>query len=260
MNIADARRPNEIIYLDQPEKVSMADSWFDYGTANHFWVRHRNAVLDRNFGKALRRADQVGEIGCGSGLILNYIAQRYGKAVDGFELNLHALQQCPPLPGQLHIYNIFSRHPSFIEKYDLLMLMDVIEHIEDEVEFLITVGQHLRPNGHVLIGVPMRQHLYSAYDKADGHYRRYSQERLKSITLASGFEIEQFIQWGHAYLPLLLLRKFMLKNVSGDDAIRQGFSISPAANVLLSGLRLLDIFPTFGWTGASGMLMARKSE
>ncbi len=250
--------PNAIVQLDPPAVVSMADAWFEHGTADHFWVKHRNAVFDRHFQSIVRSAAQIGEVGCGSGLILSHLAHTYQKAADGFELNLHALNLCPQLPGNLYIYNIFQRHPDLVDRYDLLMMMDVLEHIEDEVSFLQAVQDHLKPGGWLIIGVPMRQHLYSTYDQADGHFRRYSPQYLRSVVDRAGFGVQKTVQWGHVYLPILLLRQQMLKNVSGDAAIKQGFAISPGGNRVMSWLRYLDVLPTFGMTGASSLLLARK--
>lgn len=250
---------NQIITISNPASVSMADSWYQYGTDDHFWVRHRNIVFDRHFGSLIRSVEQIGEVGCGHGLLLSHIAKAYNQAADGFELNLNALKLCPPVPGNLYVYDIFVRHPEFTNKYDVLILMDVLEHIEDEEGFLKAVQDHLKPGGFLIIGVPMRQHLYSAYDKADGHYRRYSSRYLRSTVKSSGFQIRKVVEWGHSYIPILMLRKWMLRNSSGSEAIQQGFAISPTLNQVLSQLKYLDYFPTFGITGASSILLAQKT-
>src|SRR5512147_2270341 len=124
---------NPIITLSEPLSVSMADAWYQYGTSDHFWTRHRNAVLDRHFGRLIRSSGAVGDVGCGHGLMLSHLASAYGKAVDGFELNLTALKLCPQIPGNLYLYDILSRNPQLVGNYDLLTLMDVLEHIEQEV-------------------------------------------------------------------------------------------------------------------------------
>ena len=249
---------NRIIHLNTPCSVSMADDWYDYGTMDHFWVRHRNAVFDRHFGDIIRASQFIGEIGCGNGLMLSYIASQYKKAADGFELNLSALDLCPTIPGTLYVYDILSKNPHLVEKYDLIMLIDVIEHIEDETPFLLAAREHLKPGGLLIIGVPMRQHLFSAYDVAAGHYRRYSTRNLKSLVQNSGFEVKKIVQWGHLYIPLLMLRKYMLAGAKEEDVIRKGFGSSSIINTCLSPLRYLDFIPTFGITGTSSFLLAQK--
>lgn len=249
---------NQIIYLSDPSSVSMADEWYDYSSSKHFWVKHRNLVFDRNFRNVIRNSELIGEIGCGNGLIISHIDRLYQKAVDGFELNLSALEICPTVPGNLYIYDIFDRNPELVEKYDLLMLIDVIEHIEDEKPFLLAVREHLKPGSFLMIGVPMRQELYSAYDIAAGHYRRYSTKSLKSLVQSCGFEVKQIIHWGQVYIPLLMLRKAMLAGMKKEDVIRKGFGVSNLMNACLSPLRYLEIIPTFNMTGTSSFLLAQK--
>ena len=252
---------NEINFLNEPLPVSMADEWFIHGTSNHFWVRHRNELIEKKFGILISKSNEVGEIGCGSGLVLSYLSRNLRRKIDGFELNLNALRLCPKIDGSLYIYDILQRQASYLEKYDLLMMMDVLEHIENEQEFLYAVRDHITPQGYLIIGVPMRQHLYSAYDRADGHYRRYSQPYLKSVVESSGFDIIDVVQWGHAYLPLLLLRKVILgSRVTGDQAVKQGFAISPIMNKLLGFLKYLDHVPFLNITGSSSMILAQKKS
>ncbi len=250
---------NEIHFLNEPLPVSMADEWFVHGTADHFWVMHRNLLIATKFSHCIKLADNIGEIGCGSGLVLDFISKKFNKHVDGFELNLKALKLCPKVSGSLYIYDVLRRQEELLGKYNFLIIMDVLEHIENEHEFLSAVSDHISPMGYLLVGVPMRQHLYSAYDRADGHYRRYSQEYLKLVVESSGFDIVDVVQWGHAYLPLLLLRKLILgSRVTGDQAIKQGFAISPIMNKLLGLLKYLDHVPFFNITGSSSMILARK--
>ena len=251
---------NEIKFLNEPSPVSMADEWFAHGTSDHFWVRHRNELIRKNFGNFISESNEVGEIGCGSGLVLSYLSKTLHRKIDGFELNLNALRLCPKVDGALYIYDILQRQAAYLEKYDLLMMMDVLEHIKNEQEFLCAARDHIIPQGYLLIGVPMRQHLYSAYDRADGHYRRYSQKYLKSVVESSGFNIIDVVQWGHTYLPLLLLRKIILGDrITGDQAIKQGFAISPSMNKLLGTLKYLDGVPSFSMTGSSSMVLAQKN-
>lgn len=249
---------NRIITLSNPTPVSMADSWYQHGTSEHFWVRHRNVVFDRHFSPLIRNVDQIGEVGCGHGLMLHHIAETHRKPVDGFELNLMALELCPPVPGNLYVYDILSRSSELVNKYDVLILMDVIEHIEEEVKFLEAVRDHLKVGGFVIVGVPMRQHLYSAYDEADGHFRRYSSRYLRSVIECAGFQVQKVVEWGHVYIPLLMMRKLMLQNSSGSTAIQKGFAVSKPLNQALSLLKYLDFIPTFNLTGASSLVLAQK--
>jgi 2-polyprenyl-3-methyl-5-hydroxy-6-metoxy-1,4-benzoquinol methylase len=62
--------------------------------------------------------------------------------------------------------------------YDLILYIDVVEHIEDDAADLERACRHLKPGGALAIIVPAFQGLYSPFDRAVGHYRRYSKKRL----------------------------------------------------------------------------------
>ena len=59
------------------------------------------------------------------------------------------------------------------------MLLDVLEHIENDKEFLILIKKKLKINGRLLITVPAFEKLWSSEDDAAGHFRRYTIERPK---------------------------------------------------------------------------------
>lgn len=64
---------------------------------------------------------------------------------------------------------------------DLVLLMDVIEHVEDDFRFLSSFAAALRPDAHLLVTVPAHPELWSAHDVASGHWRRYTLERLERV-------------------------------------------------------------------------------
>jgi hypothetical protein len=90
-----------------------------------------------------------------------------------------------------------------------LLLFDVLEHIEAEDEFLQSAKFHLTDSGTLLVNVPAHQFFHSDYDRAAGHVRRYSANRLASVAEKNGFKISALSYWGLPLVPLLLARKGM---------------------------------------------------
>ncbi|CAN5676999.1 hypothetical protein BH10CYA1_BH10CYA1_55380 [soil metagenome] len=68
------------------------------------------------------------------------------------------------------------------EAFDTILYIDVLEHIEDDKSEVISAVEHLKSGGFLVILSPAHQFLYSPFDKAIGHHRRYSLESLKAIT------------------------------------------------------------------------------
>ncbi len=68
------------------------------------------------------------------------------------------------------------------ERFDAIIYIDVIEHIEDDAEQLRTAVHHLKPDGHLVVLAPAFPSLYSRFDAAVGHYRRYTRASLVALT------------------------------------------------------------------------------
>lgn len=198
-----------IIYLTKPTPVSMGDWWFDIATEKHFWIRRRFDVMTRLGDTVLRSSKSVAEIGCGHGLLQKEVEDGYRIPVTGFDLNEFALQKNVSRMSPLYCYNIHQRNPEFDARFDLLFLFDVLEHIEGESDFLQAVRFHLTDFGSLLVNVPAHQFLYSDYDRAAGHIRRYEAKRLADLAEKNGFKIRAMTYWGLPLVPLLLARKVL---------------------------------------------------
>jgi len=67
------------------------------------------------------------------------------------------------------------------QKFDCILLMDVIEHIDDPSSLLLKAKNSLNKNGKILINVPAFQHLYSKFDRDVGHVKRYNKKTFLEI-------------------------------------------------------------------------------
>lgn len=66
-------------------------------------------------------------------------------------------------------------------RFDTILYIDVLEHIEDDAAELRKAAARLSPGGHLIMLVPAMPALYSAFDAAVGHWRRYDRARLRTI-------------------------------------------------------------------------------
>lgn len=90
---------------------------------------------------------------------------------------LLALQK---LPGLCTVFHGYTSDIKEI-KFDTVIYIDVIEHIEDDRGEIAIASHLLKKNGRLIILSPAHNYLMSAFDKAIGHYRRYSDRSLMSI-------------------------------------------------------------------------------
>jgi SAM-dependent methyltransferase len=75
------------------------------------------------------------------------------------------------------------------KKYDAIIMINVLEHIEDDVSALRELRKSLVPGGHLLIYVPAMPSLFSKLDKEHGHFRRYTRKKFIERLQEAGFEI-----------------------------------------------------------------------
>lgn len=102
----------------------------------------------------------------------------------------------------------------------LIFLLDVIEHIENDTDFLkqLSTQTYVQTNTLFFITVPAYQSLFCNHDKWLGHYRRYSQKQLKKHIEQSGLS---YITGGYFFTSLLLPRFLQKKiqNLKKDETI-----------------------------------------
>ena len=71
------------------------------------------------------------------------------------------------------------------QQFDTIIYIDVLEHIDNDVEELNEAARHLRPGGHLIVLSPAHQRLFSPFDAAIGHFRRYNRPMLRTISPSS---------------------------------------------------------------------------
>ena len=138
------------------------------------------------YARALRRfiTGDVLEVGAGLGATSRFLCngeQRSWTCLEpdaGLHAQLEASLRASPLasPGRAVLGTVASLPPE--ERFDAILYVDVLEHIEDDRGELAGSAARLRAGGHVVVLAPAHQALYSPFDKAIGHFRRYSRPSL----------------------------------------------------------------------------------
>ena len=85
---------------------------------------------------------------------------------------------------------------NFSYKFDIVILGEILEHIEQDIDFLIKTSNFLKENGTLLISVPYDKKLWNKTDEMVGHYRRYSKSEIFTKLHNSGYRVKRYIVWG----------------------------------------------------------------
>jgi 2-polyprenyl-3-methyl-5-hydroxy-6-metoxy-1,4-benzoquinol methylase len=202
------------------------EQWYNAASEDHFWMEWRARVL----GEHLRRLGLdpnaplfVFDIGCGRGAVQRRLNRSTAWIVDGCDLNDQAIARNTGHRGCTLNYNIFDKSPELQGRYDVVFLLDIIEHVEDPVAFMNAAAFYSKPTGVIVINVPSVPSLASAYDQAVGHLRRYTKTSLRRDMADAGLEIIRIAYWGMSLLPLLALRK-VLTSFKTENLIARGFN------------------------------------
>lgn len=250
-----------VIFKSAPLTGIMAEQYFDLATPSHFWCRRRFEVLRKLAGDRLRSATEVGEIGCGNGVLQRQIEDAYDLAPAGFDLHEAALRHNMCRRGKVYCYDIHDRAEEFRKAFDVLLMFDVLEHIADEDRFLESARFHLADGGCIIINVPALQWLYSPYDRIQGHQRRYSLDALYEVAYRNGFRVSGSTYWGGPLVPIVALRKAMLTIGKAQlDNYSTGFDPrGDLINTCLYGLSRCEFLPQ-RIAGTSAMAVLETSR
>jgi len=164
-------------------------------------------------------AGDVLEVGAGLGATSRFLCtghQRSWTCLEpdpGLHRQLESSLDVNPLacPGRALLGTVASL-PSE-DRFDTILYVDVLEHIEDDRGELTGSAARLRPGGHVVVLAPAHQGLYSPFDKAVGHCRRYSKRSLLAAAPATLRPVAAYyldaVGMAASLANRLLLRAFM---------------------------------------------------
>jgi len=172
------------------------------------------------------------DIGCGSGRLSKTLLNRGFKVV-AIDTDYKAVEIAKKKGITAFVSDINEWATD--EKFDCIVLGDVLEHIEDDNSAMRKVHGMLKPNGCIVVNVPSYPFLFGKHDVALGHKRRYTDNELKTKLKAARFKIEYFRHWNLLAFPITVLTK-----ISKKDYPHETISNITALSKLLEKLLLLE--------------------
>ncbi|WP_404336282.1 class I SAM-dependent methyltransferase [Sphingomonas sp. MMS12-HWE2-04] len=185
----------------------------------HWWYRARRDILSdylTRWGNVPEDA-RILEIGCGTGHNLPMLAQ-FGQ-VDAIEIDpaarAKASERLGKPVGTAPLPELSGVAPG---SYDLVAVLDVIEHVEQDVAALASIARALKPGGKILITVPAHQWMWSAHDVVNHHKRRYSKASFQAALKAAGLEGHKLGYFNSLLFPVAVAARFAGKLMGKDDS------------------------------------------
>lgn len=191
--------------------------------STHWWFVARRRILDSLIRRVVRppRDARILEVGCGTGHNLEMLG-RFGT-VDASELDPTARALASRRLGREIAPAALPDLSAFPEShYDLVALLDVLEHVSDDQAALGAIFGRLKPGGKLLVTVPGNPWMWSAHDEAHHHHRRYRQGQLAEVARAAGFEVDLLSPFNSLLFPLIAAARLAGKltgRETADDAM-----------------------------------------
>lgn len=183
----------------------------------HWWFDARRVIIHTMIERlvTLPPAARLLEAGCGTGGNLEMLS-RFG-VLRAFELDATARAGATQksglavaegaLPGPL---------PFGEERFDLIGLFDVLEHVEDHEGALAALAQRLSSTGCVVLTVPAFAWLWSAHDTRHHHFRRYTKASLRAVAHKAGLRVEHAFYFNSALFPVAVAGRALKRLVKSD--------------------------------------------
>jgi SAM-dependent methyltransferase len=192
---------------------------------SHWWH-----IAKRTLIKSFIQGDHLNILVCGigGGMICQEL-KKSGHRVVGIDISrasceyAHKQMGIPVINGDLEMLLPFIK-----EYFDIVVIADVLEHLDNDSQLLKEISLCLKPRGLVFITVPAYQHMLSIWDKRLQHKRRYSLTDINKKIFESGLSIKKVSYFHMLLYPFVYLYRKTLNLSKDGDSAKSDFSIFPS--------------------------------
>ena len=187
--------------------------------SRHWWFTARRRILDGVIERVVKppKDARILELGAGTGHNLAMLS-RFGT-VEASELDPIARQLASDRLGRPVVEAALPDLSMFqAGSYDLVALLDVLEHVPDDEGSLRSIKQLLKPGAALLLTVPINPWMWSAHDVAHHHHRRYRKQEIRKLAEDAGYAIDLISPFNSLLFPPIAAVRLAGKLTGKDDS------------------------------------------
>jgi len=184
----------------------------------HWWFLVKRKIIAYIIDKKVKKNENsiLLDFGCGTGGNLYELSKKY--TTYGADMSELAINFCK----KRNLNNIFTNDHFFNNleykgKFDIITILDVIEHIDEDQKLLESLRDLLTEDGSIVITVPAYQFLFGPHDISLMHKRRYVKKSLRKVVENSGYQIYKLSYFNTILAPLIILRRFLDRNLKKQE-------------------------------------------
>jgi SAM-dependent methyltransferase len=206
----------------------------------------KNALLQIK--QWLEAPGTVMEVGCSAGLFLKDLRRVLPQHfVVGSDYTLPSLRRLASANPDFPLFQFdLTRSPIPSCTLDAIVLLNVLEHIEDDAAALREAFRMLKPGGVAVIEVPAGRNLFDVYDRHLMHYRRYSMSELGSSVAKAGFDIVYRSHLGAVAYPMFWIAKkinrlrYPARRVDEESIVTRAITVTQKYNILFKVAQVIE--------------------
>ena len=202
---------------------------------SYWWHQAKRTLVLETLRRHFPAPRRLLEGGVGAGGNLRAFAAA-GYTVSGLDISEMAVEHCHSLGLEnVRAHDLEQPWPAESGSVDVVVMLDVLEHLADPVAALRHARQVLAPGGGLVVTVPAGAWLFGPWDRMLGHYRRYTPALLRQHAADAGLKTAWLSHWNSFTYPAAWPMR-LLQRLRGGAATTEFPKVSPFTNA-----RLLDL-------------------
>jgi SAM-dependent methyltransferase len=198
-------------------KIEMYSHIYEVEQTHWWYVARREIIFDWTWQVLARyETPKILDIGCGTGLNLEYLRQQHYTDVVGLDFSAEAMRFCQSRHLPSLIQGDGTLPPLRSQSFDVIMALDLIEHLEDDLFALRSLARILKPGGTLIIFTPAFNFLWGLQDEVSHHFRRYTAPDLRRKVKSAGLEIDKLTYANMFLFPFIWAGRQALKLVNNN--------------------------------------------
>jgi SAM-dependent methyltransferase len=207
----------------------------------HWWFRGRRRILARLLARLeppLPMGARVLDVGCGTGANGPVLADGPGRVVFGIDRSdvPLGLAGTGERGHRARLRGDAAKLPFADASFDLVVALDVLEHLDDDAAAARELWRVLRPGGAIVVFVPALRILWGFQDEVSEHRRRYGRAQLDGVLRDAGFSLTRLTFFNTFLFPPILAARLAMKLWRPRDLASESAIGGPVANALLAGV------------------------
>lgn len=206
----------------------------------YFWFLARNAIIGRivRLYSQTQRDEFILDVGCGTGGFAKIISAT--NQVICLDTEPLAIEYCKKRGLNNVFLGTLDDYVPNGKKITTVTMLDVIEHIDDDLHAVKRVYDLLETKGRFIATVPAYQWLWSHHDEMHMHYRRFTLRRFCNLIEQAGFKIKFSSYFNTLLFPLAALKRISEKMIGGSNRNEPVDPISPILNTIFTKIFSLE--------------------